>query len=180
MATQSRKPAGDGPADPMAGLFDNEFVNSLRGSAQQVWLAGLGALAKAQAEGGKVFEQLVEEGTTLQRRTQAAAEEKIAEVGERVSQAAGGMGARAGQSWDKFESIFEERTSKALARLGVPSARQLQALEDRVDALSAELARLSQRVAQEPATVPRRTAAKKTAAKSAAPAPRPKARKRAL
>jgi poly(hydroxyalkanoate) granule-associated protein len=39
-------------------------------SAQQIWLAGMGAFSKAQAEGGKVFEALIQEGMSLQRKTQ--------------------------------------------------------------------------------------------------------------
>ena len=42
------------------------LTNTIRESAQQIWLAGLGAFAKAQAEGGKVFEALVREGQTMQ------------------------------------------------------------------------------------------------------------------
>ena len=54
-----------------------DFVNTVRDSAQQIWLAGLGAFAKAQAEGSKVFESLVKEGSTVQRKTQAVAEGKL-------------------------------------------------------------------------------------------------------
>ena len=48
--------------------------------------------------------------------------------------------AKAGKQWDKLESIFEERTAKAMKKLGVPSAKDVQALMDRVDALSAQVA----------------------------------------
>ena len=47
----------------------------VKDSAQQIWLAGMGAFSKAQAEGRQVFEALVKEGTSLQRKTQTAAEE---------------------------------------------------------------------------------------------------------
>jgi hypothetical protein len=49
---------------------------NVKDSAQQIWLAGLGAFAKAQEEGTKVFEALVKEGIGMQRKSQAAAEEK--------------------------------------------------------------------------------------------------------
>jgi hypothetical protein len=48
--------------------------------------------------------------------------------------------AKAGQHWDKLETIFEERTAKALKKLGVPTAKDVQALTARVDALSAQIA----------------------------------------
>ena len=120
---------------------DNKKSNALlsstvKDSAQQIWLAGLGAFSKAQEEGGKVFESLVKEGLTIQRKTQAVAEEKITEATSRVTTMASDIGSKAQGQWDKIENIFEDRVAKALAKLGVPSARDLKALSDRVDALS--------------------------------------------
>ena len=69
-------------ADKKAGA---QLSGTVKESAQQIWLAGLGAFAKAQEEGGKVFEALVKEGTSIQRKTQAAAEEKISEATNRMA-----------------------------------------------------------------------------------------------
>ncbi len=41
---------------------DKQLANAVRTSAQQIWQAGLGAFAKAQEEGGRVFAKLVKEG----------------------------------------------------------------------------------------------------------------------
>jgi poly(hydroxyalkanoate) granule-associated protein len=109
----------------------------VKDSAQQIWLAGMGAFAKAQEEGGKVFEALVKEGMSLQRKTQAVAEEKIGEVTGKMSAMAGTVTSKAGQNWDKLETIFEARTAKALNKLGVPTAKDVEALVKRVDALAA-------------------------------------------
>jgi len=49
------------------GLFDSALASSVKESAQQIWLAGMGAFAKAQAEGKQVFEALVKEGASLQK-----------------------------------------------------------------------------------------------------------------
>ena len=57
-------------------ISDNQLATTIKDSTQQIWLAGLGAFAKAQQEGGKVFEALVREGQTLQRKGQNAAEER--------------------------------------------------------------------------------------------------------
>ena len=139
------------------GLFDSALAGSVRESAQQIWLAGMGAFSKAQAEGGKVFEALVKEGVSLQRKTQSAAEEKISEVTSKMTGMAGDVTAKAGQHWDKLESIFEERTAKALNKLGVPSAKDVDALVKRIDELSAQIAKLT------------KTPTKKAAVKRAAP-----------
>ena len=128
------------------GLFDSALASTIKDSAQQIWLAGLGAFSKAQAEGGKVFDALVKEGASLQRKTQSVAEEKIGEVTSRMSGMAGDVSAKAGQHWDKLESIFEERVSKALNKLGVPASKEVDALARRIDELSAQVARLSKSV----------------------------------
>jgi poly(hydroxyalkanoate) granule-associated protein len=141
-----------------AGLFDSALANSVKESAQQIWLAGMGAFAKAP--GGKLFESLVKEGMALQRKTQAAAEERINEVTSKMSGMAGDVSAKAGQHWDKLETIFEERTAKALNKLGVPSAKDVEALMKRIDELSAQVAKLSK-------TAPAKKAAIKPAVKRA-------------
>ena len=124
-----------------------EFPRMARESAQQIWLAGLGAFAKAQAEGGRVFEALVREGMALQRKTQDTAQEHWGEAAQRMGQMASGLGERAAGQWDRLEGIFEERVSKALQRLGVPTAQEVQALHERINALTQELQALQERQA---------------------------------
>lgn len=46
------------------GAGDKQFAQTVKDSAQQIWLAGLGAFVKAQAEGMKAFNTLVKEGET--------------------------------------------------------------------------------------------------------------------
>ena len=118
---------------------NNQLANTIKDSTQQIWLAGLGAFAKAQAEGGKVFEALVREGMALQRKTQDTAQEHWGEAAQRMGQMASGLGERAAGQWDRLEGIFEERVAKALQRLGVPTAQEVQALRERVAALEEAL-----------------------------------------
>ncbi len=144
-----------------------QLSSTVKDSAQQIWLAGLGAFSKAQEEGGKVFEALVKEGLTIQRKTQAVAEEKITEATSRVTTMASDIGSKAQGQWDKLENIFEDRVAKALAKLGVPSARDLGALSARVDALAKGSKAAPAKAAAKPAA---KAPAKKAAAKKAAPA----------
>jgi len=148
-------------------LFDNPLKNAVKDSAQQIWLAGMGAFAKAQAEGNKVFEALVRDGQSLQRKTQNAAEDKISEVTTKMTDMAGGLSGKATQHWDKLETVFEDRVAKALNRLGVPSAKDVEALMARIDALSASVAKLSG-VAPKSARTAAAKAAPKALAKPAA------------
>src|SRR5687767_4521694 len=120
-----------------------QLSGTVKESAQQIWLAGLGAFAKAQEEGGKVFEALVKEGTSIQRKTQAAAEEKISEATNRMANMATDISSRASGQWDKLENIFEDRVSKALNKLGVPSAKDIDVLVARIDELNRSVSKLS-------------------------------------
>ena len=142
-----------------------QLSSTVKDSAQQIWLAGLGAFSKAQEEGGKVFEALVKEGLSIQRKTQAVAEEKITEATSRVTTMATDIGSKAQGQWDKLENIFEDRVAKALNKLGVPSARDIEALIERIDALSAAVAGESGKTVK--AAAPRKAAAPKAAAKAA-------------
>jgi poly(hydroxyalkanoate) granule-associated protein len=154
-----------------SGLLDSQLACAVRDSAQQIWLAGMGAFAKAQEGRAKVFEALIKEGATLQRKTQSAAEETIGEVAGKMGAMAGDVSARAGQHWDKLEGIFEQRTAKAMNKLGVPTAKDVDALIKRVDDLAAAVAKLAK--ASPPAgkkTTARAAAKRAPAAKKRAPA----------
>ena len=118
-----------------ANLLDSQLAHSVKESAQQIWLAGMGAFSKAQAEGGKVFEALIKEGMNLQKKTQGIAEERISAVTGKMTAMADGMSGKAGAQWDKLESIFEERVAKALNKMGVPSRKDIEALIKRIDEL---------------------------------------------
>jgi len=150
-----------------AGLFDSALADSIKASAKEIWLAGMGAFAKAQAEGKQVFEALVKEGNSLQKKTQGVAEERFGEVTSKMTSMADEVASKANQHWDKLESIFEERTARALKKLGVPTSKDVQNLMARVDALSAQVAGRTKSAAK--TTVGKKTAARKRApAKTAA------------
>jgi len=146
-----------------------QLSGTVKESAQQIWLAGLGAFAKAQEEGGKVFEALVREGTTIQRKTQAAAEERISDATSRMATMATDISSKASGQWDKLENIFEERVSKALNKLGVPSAKDIDVLIARIEELNRNVAKLSARSQVTPRTT-RDGAARPMAKPTAKPA----------
>lgn len=163
------------PTSKSAQSTDESLSAAVRESAQQIWLAGLGAFAKAQEEGGKAFDVLVQEGLSLQRKTQAVAEERIAEASGRVNELAQELTSKAVGRLDKIESMVEERVSSALKRLGVPSAREVQALMEQVHALNAQVMGMARPSAK---AAPAKKAPAKTApTRAAAPAPAAKARR---
>jgi poly(hydroxyalkanoate) granule-associated protein len=124
-------------------LHSGHLAASVKESAQQIWLAGMGAFSKAQEEGTKVFEALVKEGMNLQKKTQGMAEEKFGEVTGKMSAMADTVTSKAGQNWDKLEAIFEQRTAKAMGKLGVPTAKDVADLVKRVDELAAKVAKMN-------------------------------------
>ena len=119
------------------------LAGAVKDSAQQIWLAGLGAFAKAQEGGGKMYESLMKEGLSIQRKTQAVAEEKLSEATSKMANMAGDIQSKAGQQWDKLENIFEDRVSKALSKMGVPSAKDVDALVARIDELNKTVQKMS-------------------------------------
>ena len=155
-----KKGSTDAARGPLAG--------AIKDSAQQIWLAGLGAFSKAQEEGGKVFDTLVKEGLSIQRKTQSVAEERINEATSRMSDMANGISSKAAGQWDKLENIFEERVAKALNKLGVPSAKDVDVLIARIDELNRHVQQLSGKgkAAAKPAA---KAASKAAPAKKAAP-----------
>ena len=133
------------------------FAESLKGSARQIWLAGLGALARAQQEGSRLFEALVEEGASLQ----PQAREGLTRARQRVAGIAAGLSSKAS---DRFDAMVEDRMAKALERLDVPLGSEVDALAARVEALERTVSALEARAA-------RRRAPRVDAAPNGAPPP---------
>ena len=115
----------------------------LHGAASKdIWLAGLGAMAQAQA----------------------AAQEQINEAAAHFNQMTQGLSAGLVQPMavkvDRLEHLFEDRVARALKSLGLPTAQEVADLQERVAALEAAL---GQKVASATAKAPPR---KRPAAKS--------------
>lgn len=132
-------------------------------SAQQIWLAGVGAFGRAQAEGAKLFESLVKEGLNVEQNARKFAGGRADVMRDAVESSVGQARHRATDTWDRLEKVFEDRVQRALVKLGVPSRDDLADLARRVEILTAELRRQSstpaaRKTAKKAAT--RRTATK--------------------
>jgi poly(hydroxyalkanoate) granule-associated protein len=135
-------------------------------------------MAKAQEQGSKAIEALVNDGLAFQRKSQAEAQQRLHEATERLSHMATGFGQQATGRVDKLEHLFEDRVAKALHRLGMPTLLDIQMLTDRVAQLESQLAAAlktsTPRKDKAPAKTASKTGAKtvaKTATQSAAKAP---------
>ena len=129
-----------------ADLFENQLTNNARDFARQIWLAGLGAFAKAQDEGGRFFETLVQEGQAVDVRMRKTAEEKtgrmkggVVVVKDKVEE----FRDKATGTWNKLEEVFQGRVARALRRLGVPTQDDIQQLFQQVELLGQNIQELS-------------------------------------
>lgn len=135
---------------------DPHLSATLRQSAHEIWLAGLGAFAKAQSEGNKVFDALVKEGEHLQSKVQAPLEQ--------LSAKAEALADKASRPWERLETALDARSQQWLERLGLPSSAAWVALQ-------AEVGRLRQEVdALKKASRPARKSRSAQAATGTAPA----------
>lgn len=100
-------------------------------TAQKIWLAGLGAMALAQQEGGKLvaesnklFQTLVEKGEEMESEGQSPM--------ARVKDVAGG----AEQAWTNVQALIDAQIVAVLHRLGVPTKDEITKLGKRVEHLT--------------------------------------------
>ena len=119
---------------------DPQLAARIKGSARQIWLAGLGAYTKAEEDTGRLFERLVQEGEQLESKPRGVVGKQIKSVEDRVE----GVRERATGTWDRLETMFDERVSGALRRLGIHRREEIEALERRIEVLESELKRLQQ------------------------------------
>jgi poly(hydroxyalkanoate) granule-associated protein len=108
-------------------VTENQLARMINESANEIWLAGLGAFSnsKAPQEGARVFEALVADGEKVQERIKVAAGERLAELSEKATGA-----------WDELEKVFEDRVARALHTLNVPSRHDIDTLSKQVHELA--------------------------------------------
>src|SRR2546423_8931187 len=79
---------------------------------------------------------LVKQGEMLEAKTRSAASQSADAAREAAMAKAKEVQAAAGGTWDKLEQVFEDRVSRALARLGVYTSSDIAKLSERVNELS--------------------------------------------
>jgi poly(hydroxyalkanoate) granule-associated protein len=136
-------------------------------SVQQVWLAGMGAIARAQKEGPGAFQDAVREGFELLNKSRSTTEKMIRDVFESAQESVqtrlDTAREQATETWDNIEALFQSRVHKALQQMGVPSPEEIRLLtkrvaelNDNVKALAAGKARAAARKSKAPVRKPAR------------------------
>ena len=135
----------------------NDRTPKLRESVEQVWLAGLGALALTEQEGMRFFRSLVKRGETVERRTRAQLQDAMAAAREVPTTA-----------MSRLESGMDQTMTSVLHRMGVPTQDDIASLTRRIEGLTTTLESQAPRprrttAKRAPARAPKRTATTRTA-----------------
>jgi poly(hydroxyalkanoate) granule-associated protein len=111
---------------------------------EQVFLAGLGALSTATEVGAKTFDSLVDQGQSYRDGASRKTEGLIEEVQEAVREVTEGAQKRASGLIDqvrertgaeRLHDAFDKRVDSAMKRLGVPTRREVNNLNAKLDKL---------------------------------------------
>jgi len=117
---------------------DKKLQDELKDSVHRIWLAGLGALAAAEEEGGKIFTRLVERGRDVESRGKVEVDKVKSEVDR--------MKTKAENTFESWGDKLDEKLTAALHRLGVPTRDEIRNLTQRVEELNAKVEQLKPRV----------------------------------
>lgn len=118
------------------------------------------AVEKVQEEGGKLLNSLAKEGDKVKDQTQKLAEEMVEELKGRV----GEVKHKAADTMDNLEQIFEDRVSRVLKRLGIPTSDDFQAIAQRLEALNDSVQTLAKSQAASPKAAAKPSGAKASGA----------------
>jgi poly(hydroxyalkanoate) granule-associated protein len=120
----------------------------LRG-VQQIWLAGMGAVARTQKDGPAAFQDAVFEGLRMLNQSRSAAQRIVRDAFEGAQDAlqtrVGGAREQAQETWDNLEALFQSRVQRAMHQLGVPTAEEIRLLTKRVAELNENVKRIDAR-----------------------------------
>lgn len=129
-----------------ADAVQHEAVVEVRSYARKIWLAGIGAYAKAGKEGLDYVKDLIKTGEGVEKQGKKvidkelkAANSQIDDVKEEVVLAKGKVEVQI----DKLEKLFDARVASALNRIGIPSRHDVDTLSAKLDALMAMLDRVA-------------------------------------
>jgi len=123
----------------MATKSNSKTSFSVSESARDIWLAGLGAFARTQEQGGKIFDGLIKEGEKFQEQTRGEINDRVLGLRDQVETGVKTVRSNASGKLVKLENLFDERVAKVLGRLGIPTAKDIQLLTRRVQQLSKEV-----------------------------------------
>jgi len=134
-------------------VTDPEISKKIQGSANNIFQAGLGAIAKQQEESTKVFNALLKQGQELEARTKdvvkqslSVAEDRVEEVKKVAQGKVTEVRDKAHVSIDKLETVVQEGVSQAIQQVNTLTGEQVTKLNRRINELESALERLEGKI----------------------------------
>ena len=115
-------------------LDKHDQLPMLRESANQIWLAGLGALSIAEDESGKIFKTLVKRGKTFE----PVLKDRFDEVKDKLDMRKTATDTVERIS-DRLSDTLDDGMTGVLHRLGLPTMKEIEGLTKRVERLTKTL-----------------------------------------
>ncbi|MDH3611829.1 MAG: phasin family protein [Gammaproteobacteria bacterium] len=153
-------------SDSMVGEIAEQF--------EHAFLAGLGALSNAQKKGAETFDTLVKEGEKFRTKTSKKTESLIDDVQDAIrdmtddaqSKATGLLDqVRDASKLDKLQSVFDTRVAEAMNRLNVPSKKDINAIDKKLNKILKMLEGQGKTASKKPRSTAKRKTNKKPAEK---------------
>ena len=112
----------------------NGGTQMMRESVEQVWLAGLGALALTEEEGSKFFQALVKKGEGIEKRSRSRLSDTMHAARNAPS-----------NTLSKLERQVDTTLENVLHRLGVPTRTEINSLSRRIEGLAQSMEKTPRR-----------------------------------
>ncbi|HXT50405.1 MAG TPA: phasin family protein [Thermoanaerobaculia bacterium] len=122
----------------------DDVTSEVTKSAHQVFLAGLGAAALSQEEGGRFFDRLVTRG----RKVEAEGKKKVTQTKNQGKKQLDAAKKRATKAFDRVQGELDGRLAKVVNRLGIPNQDQIRLLTERVAELTRKVEGLQRSTAK--------------------------------
>lgn len=112
----------------------NGGAQAMRDSVEQVWLAGLGALAPTEEEGTKFFQALVKKGEGIEKRSRARLNDTMQAARNAPS-----------NTLSRLERQVDTTLENVMHRLGVPTRTEISSLSRRIEGLAQSMEKTPRR-----------------------------------
>jgi poly(hydroxyalkanoate) granule-associated protein len=117
-------------------------MRTIRASAQKALEAGAQAASGVRQSAFGAFDTLVKQGAALEAKSRRLAFAKAGKARDAACAGAERAKARTVEAVTQLERVFEQRVSRAISSLGVPTAKDVRALSRQVAQLQASVEQL--------------------------------------
>jgi poly(hydroxyalkanoate) granule-associated protein len=116
--------------------------------ARKIWLAGLGAYAKAGQEGAEYVKDLIKTGEEVEKKGKKVVDKQIEAANseiDTIKKEVTGVKGKFEVQLVKVEKAFDRRVASALNRFGIASKQDVETLSAKLDGLTTLLERVARK-----------------------------------